>query len=90
MSCENIGESFNPRAPHGARRLAADRQRASNRVSIHAPRTGRDQVDVVVERLIAVSIHAPRTGRDLQTFRTSNSASRFQSTRPARGATGYP
>ena len=57
--------SFNPRAPHGARHVPNDKLCPDLLVSIHAPRTGRDElVDAGVKLCVAVSIHAPRTGRD--------------------------
>ena len=59
------GSGFNPRAPYGARQVSGSVDMPFLRVSIHAPRTGRDRyrlVSVVVR--LAVSIHAPRTGRD--------------------------
>ena len=37
-----VAHSFNPRAPHGARRLDHPHRRHEDAVSIHAPRTGRD------------------------------------------------
>ena len=37
----------------------------TNRISIHAPRAGRDEViDVVETASLPISIHAPRAGRD--------------------------
>ena len=33
-------------------------------ISIHAPRTGSDQVRIYERRLPHISIHAPRTGSD--------------------------
>ena len=56
---------FNPRSPHGERRMANLDLKANAYISIHAPRTGSDirQADVVKNRLI-ISIHAPRTGSD--------------------------
>ena len=42
------------------------RERLRDRVSIHAPRTGRDTMPRIgAGRHKAVSIHAPRTGRDI-------------------------
>ena len=35
-------EDFNPRAPHGARRVDGGAGRGAGRISIHAPRMGRD------------------------------------------------
>ena len=56
-------------------------------VSIHAPRAGRDTVDQARVAVFAVSIHAPRAGRDGRSGSTSSARGKFQSTRPARGAT---
>ena len=55
---------FNPRAPCGARRLEKQRARRMGRISIHAPRVGRDTVFCPPPRLRPISIHAPRVGRD--------------------------
>ena len=79
-------------------------------VSIHAPRTGRDNTVERRQRPFRVSIHAPRTGRDQAAHLVAhgvgcfnpraphgarppsaladNANLWFQSTRPARGATG--
>ena len=78
---------FNPRAPHGARLPPPIRVRPRLAVSIHAPRTGRDQARPRQRRVRGVSIHAPRTGRDHQQIVRKLAILRFQSTRPARGAT---
>ena len=56
-------------------------------ISIHAPREGRDPVPRADGQRQAISIHAPREGRDPDAFRRSVPPKRFQSTRPARGAT---
>ena len=56
-------------------------------VSIHAPRTGRDNLRQRRSAGFHVSIHAPRTGRDDNDIELSNPMLQFQSTRPARGAT---
>ena len=58
------------------------------RISIHAPRTGSDQI--IAEYYVTrarISIHAPRTGSDLSRCRHRRTAGAFQSTLPARGAT---
>ena len=76
---------FNPRAPRGARHgqtLAV----LCGHVSIHAPRAGRDPRNPAKAQTRGVSIHAPRAGRDAS-GPCDGGASRFQSTRPARGAT---
>ena len=57
------------------------------RVSIHAPRAGRDHLVKDNHARNAVSIHAPRAGRDFIDGGGGCSYSQFQSTRPARGAT---
>ena len=53
-------------------------------VSIHAPREGSDSDDAV-SRWYNVSIHAPREGTTIRSNRLSET---FQSTLPAKGATG--
>ena len=55
---------FNPRSPHGERHFAIAVSRSDSRISIHAPRTGSD--DLLSRRLFlfTISIHAPRTGSD--------------------------
>ena len=57
-------------------------------VSIHAPRAGRDVGEA--QRLcgVPVSIHAPRAGRDRGVRAKRRAGTKFQSTRPVRGATG--
>ena len=60
-----------------------------NAISIHAPRTGSDGTfSSAAGRVASISIHAPRTGSD---FKASPSPAMpvFQSTLPARGATGF-
>ena len=59
------------------------------RISIHAPRTGSDRGGGDdVGRVAAISIHAPRTGSDADCPARTPAAMPFQSTLPARGATG--
>ena len=58
------------------------------RISIHAPREGRDVWRRVLgARQQAISIHAPREGRDQLNRAKKELIDIFQSTRPARGAT---
>ena len=78
---------FNPRAPRGARRVRAASDVGWSRISIHAPREGRDL------RRYNQSIYsdyfnprAPRGARHATLF-AHLMAYKFQSTRPARGAT---
>ena len=58
-------------------------------ISIHAPREGCDKdppVDVV--ETLTISIHAPREGCDRALLPVCATPNQFQSTHPARGATG--
>ena len=58
-------EHFNPRSPHGERRLADVVPAPQLRISIHAPRTGSDWMVNFVRHNLCISIHAPRTGSDV-------------------------
>ena len=79
---------FNPRSPHGERQNRFDFALVGLRISIHAPRTGSDPRTngAAVKRndFNPRSPHGER--RSIQ--RASFSALLFQSTLPARGATG--
>ncbi len=55
---------FNPRSPHGERQLCSRFPIRSQPISIHAPRTGSDQISKARKRPLRISIHAPRTGSD--------------------------
>ena len=55
---------FNPRSPHGERRLPAPLAALGRAISIHAPRTGSDERLVALLLFDGISIHAPRTGSD--------------------------
>ena len=58
-------------------------------ISIHAPRTGSDVRNLALRSgFEIISIHAPRTGSDLADADVEEEALTFQSTLPARGATG--
>ncbi len=82
-----IALSFNPRAPHGARRRDRRRDRALQRVSIHAPRTGRDHKHLsIISPIISFNPRAPHGARPVCRGGLC-SVLQFQSTRPARGAT---
>ena len=79
---------FNPRSPHGERRLTHRLRRVVLTISIHAPRTGSDSSASAHTRSgDSISIHAPRTGSDEANAHTLKIAFEFQSTLPARGAT---
>ena len=80
---------FNPRAPHGARRDTAQGPRCCIRVSIHAPRTGRDRLCHEPQTpVLEFQSTRPARGATNLSSPTVN-ATLFQSTRPARGATSY-
>ena len=81
------GQDFNPRSPHGERRLAEQMARLAEVISIHAPRTGSDRNLVEFRLFPAISIHAPRTGSDTRKRLRRPCRQAFQSTLPARGAT---
>ncbi len=55
---------FNPRAPCGARRADPRPRGRAARISIHAPRVGRDFYGSSIAQSLYISIHAPRVGRD--------------------------
>ena len=58
-------------------------------ISIHAPRTGSDNSESTKSCTdILISIHAPRTGSDPYCHFVFGGTGGFQSTLPARGATG--
>ena len=84
----NCTRYFNPRSPHGERPSSAPSTAPESSISIHAPRTGSDEDKYVMQAMHYISIHAPRTGSDLYVGSHSAAYSAFQSTLPARGATG--
>ena len=58
-------ENFNPRSPHGERRVEQRIFGGDVTISIHAPRTGSDKRrEANFSRENIISIHAPRTGSD--------------------------
>ena len=77
------------RPARGATTIPKSVKQVSALISIHAPREGRD--DGLAEDRVGhgISIHAPREGRDILTATDISSELRFQSTRPARGATPH-
>ena len=78
---------FNPRSPHGERHCLDYAADVTTKISIHAPRTGSDDMWRNAVHDKSISIHAPRTGSD-EIIRPCNGGTVFQSTLPARGATG--
>ena len=75
-----------PRAGRDARGRGHEARR--HPVSIHAPRAGRDLRGAQGRQGQHVSIHAPRAGRDRGVRAKRRAGTKFQSTRPVRGATG--
>ena len=80
---------FNPRSPHGERRGAFQVSDALSMISIHAPRTGSDisfsTSSIVSRHFNPRSPHGERRPRSMQ----GDASASFQSTLPARGATGF-
>ena len=77
-------------APRAGRDMDGLHRRVGQGVSIHAPRAGRDHRHGLRRRQDRVSIHAPRAGRDGGSGANAAHMSKFQSTRPVRGATPEP
>ena len=82
------GRIFQSTRPvRGATGRGADRD-DHLRISIHAPRAGRDiAAKKMFVQQLKISIHAPRAGRDACRQLPENTPVIFQSTRPVRGAT---
>ena len=80
---------FNPRAPYGARRRACHVQRLLLKISIHAPRTGRDKIARKVLGGVRKKFQSTRPVRGATDGRCPKATRKrvFQSTRPVRGAT---
>ena len=82
-------QDFNPRSPHGERRRLRLPRHAPGNISIHAPRTGSDQVGAKVgASLFLFQSTLPARGATRAPLRRSRRCP-FQSTLPARGATGF-
>ena len=54
---------FNPRSPHGERRVLGFTVKTPT-ISTHAPRTGSDKLSTYPRAAKTISTHAPRTGSD--------------------------
>ena len=63
-SAERLSDYFNPRSPHGERREIKRVDVFGGGISIHAPRTGSDNIARHAKEIVVISIHAPRTGSD--------------------------
>ncbi len=78
---------FNPRAPCGARRDSRGKLVKIHRVSIHAPRAGRDMREKLeIKVKTCFNPRAPCGARQRRNSK-NNCTAKFQSTRPVRGAT---
>ena len=79
---------FNPRSPHGERRNRRHHSRPPQNFNPRSPHGERLGVTTTQEMLESISIHAPRTGSDRAAGTKRGTSRQFQSTLPARGATG--
>ena len=78
----SIWANFNPRSPHGERRLKAGRQREMNTFQPTLPARGATRMlDNQIARTF-ISTHAPRTGSDDGRRRTSAAAKDFNPRSP--------
>ena len=80
---------FNPRFPRGKRLRSLQRGRGVYRISIHASRGGSDFPVIICLPRQSISIHASRGGSDRARAVGGAGNKRFQSTLPAREATGF-
>ena len=78
---------FNPRSPHGERRLACNLRRIACDISIHAPRTGSDRTPCSSPATRPYFNPRSPHGERPCPFRACARLDLFQSTLPARGAT---
>ena len=76
-------EIFQPTLPARGATVGADVLfHPAFRISIHAPRTGSDQLATELGNVEAISIHAPRTGSDARICRTPSSTVHFNPRSP--------
>ena len=79
---------FNPRSPHGERHSSAPANTSPPGISIHAPRTGSDVCDSVLNSVDSLfQSTLPARGATFGILRCVADLKSFQSTLPARGAT---
>ena len=80
---------FNPRSPHGERRSTPHSTTpGQSDFNPRSPHGERLHLPLLASPAWNISIHAPRTGSDSCPFRACARLDLFQSTLPARGATG--
>ena len=83
-----LGRDISIHAPHAGRDTNPNKPGTGNTdFNPRAPCGARLNMTCVAEGIETISIHAPRAGRDLLSMLLSRSRSKFQSTRPMRGAT---
>ena len=83
----HIGHNFNPRPPHGGRRILYAKTANFSNFNPRPPHGGRRLTHIRGLRAAVISIHAPHTGGDLLAVLTPPDWVTFQSTPPTRGAT---
>ncbi len=83
------GGDFNPRTPRGVRHGRPALHPHLQHFNPRTPRGVRRILEVYTARGGGISIHAPREGCDRARVRTRAHSILFQSTHPARGATGH-
>ena len=82
-------KDFNPRAPCGARPAAEAGKAEKTKISIHAPRVGRDFLFVGMVIISVISIHAPRVGRDRRWSSTRRRRQYFNPRAPCGARRGH-
>ena len=80
-------QHFNPRSPHGERRVSVSTYTANDDFNPRSPHGERRHAVEVAFQQGGISIHAPRTGSDEDVLFGLFADEEFQSTLPARGAT---
>ena len=84
---DRFAPHFNPRSPHGERRMARLEERGRQKFQPTLPARGATLSQESELRQMAISTHAPRTGSDLAAPEEDRPSTLFQPTLPARGAT---
>ena len=84
MPCRSRGAwiAFQSTRPVWGATLKRDLIHVSQRISIHAPRVGRDRYSPVFLHCLRISIHAPRVGRDLANLPKTQSSCYFNPRAP--------
>ena len=82
-----VFHDFNPRLPHGRRRVQHVGADQSRGISIHASLAGGDVEASGMADRWPISIHASLAGGDINSYGNDTGIVRFQSTPPSREAT---